>query len=253
MCMDIEVNTPDKLFNYKMYNVLGPENISGKYHYSNQLGLFSDNFPYFVDYHKSETRPYRKMGHLTFVSKDLTKLLSDSVSYKNALSIKKGECKHKVGIVMGSISDNEIMRKAVDILKHLGIEYEHTIVSAHRTPDRLTEYAKSAKERGLTVIIAGAGGAAHLPGMLASMTCVPVIGVPIKTKSLKGVDSLYSIVQMPEGVPVGCMSINGAQNAGLYAASLIGINDEVIYQRLMDYKKKMKCDVLESCMSLVTK
>lgn len=122
----------------------------------------------------------------------------------------------KVGIIMGSDSDLPVMSKAAEILDELKVAYELTIVSAHRTPDRLCEYAKTAEERGIKVIIAGAGGAAHLPGMTAAMTVLPVIGVPVQTKALGGVDSLYSIVQMPPGIPVATVAINGAQNAGLW-------------------------------------
>ena len=126
----------------------------------------------------------------------------------------------QVGIIMGSDSDLPVMSNAAKMLDDLGVEYELTIVSAHRTPDKLVEYAKTAKERGLKVIIAGAGGAAHLPGMVASMTTLPVVGVPVQTKALGGVDSLYSIVQMPPGIPVATVAINGALNAGLLAAKI---------------------------------
>lgn len=139
-----------------------------------------------------------------------------------------------VGIIMGSQSDWETMKNAADTLDKLGVPFETKIVSAHRTPDRLVEYAKSAKDRGLKVIIAGAGGAAHLPGMAAAMTPLPVLGVPIESKSLKGMDSLLSIVQMPGGVPVGTLAIGkpGAINAGLFAASVIALNDDAVAQAL---------------------
>jgi len=142
----------------------------------------------------------------------------------------------KIGIIMGSDSDLPVMRAAADFLTELGIAYELTIVSAHRTPERLYSYAKSARERGLSVIIAGAGGAAHLPGMVASLTTLPVIGVPVHTKTLNGVDSLYSIVQMPPGIPVATVAINGAQNAGILAASILSIQSEEIARKLSDYK-----------------
>lgn len=144
------------------------------------------------------------------------------------------ENKAVVGIIMGSQSDWHIMKNASDVLNELGVEHECRIVSAHRTPDRLFEYAKSAKERGLKVIIAGAGGAAHLPGMAASMTPLPVLGVPVESKALKGMDSLLSIVQMPGGVPVGTLAIGqaGAKNAGLMAASIIALNDETVAENL---------------------
>jgi len=142
----------------------------------------------------------------------------------------------KVGIIMGSDSDLPVMKYAADFLSEMGIDFEVTIVSAHRTPDRLCEYAKSAKKRGIKVIIAGAGGAAHLPGMTASFTTLPVIGVPVMTKSLSGVDSLYSIVQMPPGIPVATVAINGAKNAGILAASILSVFDDEIADRLQEYK-----------------
>jgi len=139
-----------------------------------------------------------------------------------------------VGIIMGSQSDWDTMKNAADTLDKLGVPFETKIVSAHRTPDRLVEYATSAKDRGLKVIIAGAGGAAHLPGMAAAMTPLPVLGVPIESKSLKGMDSLLSIVQMPGGVPVGTLAIGkpGAINAGLFAASVIALNDDQVAKAL---------------------
>ena len=146
----------------------------------------------------------------------------------------------KIGIVMGSDSDLPVMQMCAKFLDKIGLEYEISIVSAHRTPDRLTEYAKTAKERGLKVIVAGAGGAAHLPGMLAANTSLPVIGVPVKTSTLSGVDSLYSIVQMPAGIPVATVAINGAENAGILAASILGTEDNEIYSKLANYKEDLK-------------
>lgn len=145
-----------------------------------------------------------------------------------------------VGIIMGSDSDLPVLSKAAEILDKLQIPYELTVISAHRTPDRMYDYAKSAHKRGLKVIIAGAGGAAHLPGMTAAMTSVPVIGVPVKTSTLSGVDSLYSIVQMPPGIPVATVAINGAQNAGILAAQMIGAFDETIYEKVAAYKKELE-------------
>ena len=145
-----------------------------------------------------------------------------------------------IGIIMGSDSDLPVMQEAAKILEELKIEYELTIVSAHRTPDRLFEYGKKARDRGLSVIIAGAGGAAHLPGMIASITVLPVIGVPIKTKSLDGLDSLYSIVQMPPGIPVATVAINGAKNAGLLAAQIIGTVDSSVQDRVLAYKEDLR-------------
>ncbi len=152
----------------------------------------------------------------------------------------------KVGVIMGSSSDYEVMKDAVAVLEQFGIPYEKKIVSAHRTPDLLCEYAKTAKSRGLEVIIAGAGGAAHLPGMTASMTTLPVVGVPVKSRALNGVDSLLSIVQMPGGIPVGTMAINGAKNAALYAISILGIKDEEVAKKLEAYREKQTKDVLSS-------
>lgn len=151
----------------------------------------------------------------------------------------------KVGIIMGSQSDWETMSAAHDILHELGIAHECKIVSAHRTPDRMVDYAKTARERGLKVIIAGAGGAAHLPGMTASMTTLPVLGVPVESKALKGMDSLLSIVQMPGGIPVGTLAIGtaGAKNAALLAASILANEDSEIEARLADYREKQTTSV----------
>jgi 5-(carboxyamino)imidazole ribonucleotide mutase len=145
-----------------------------------------------------------------------------------------------VGIIMGSDSDLPVMKDAAELLEQMGIAYELTIVSAHRTPERLYEYAREAKQKDLKVIIAGAGGAAHLPGMVASMTTVPVVGVPVKTSTLSGVDSLYSIVQMPPGIPVATVAINGAKNAGILAAQMIGSFDPQINGNVQAYKDSLK-------------
>lgn len=152
----------------------------------------------------------------------------------------------KVGVIMGSVSDYEVMDGAVTMLEELGIDFEKRVVSAHRTPDLLCEYAKTAKERGLGVIIAGAGGAAHLPGMVASMTPLPVVGVPVKSRALNGLDSLLSIVQMPAGVPVATMAINGARNAALIAASILALQDEVLAARLDAFRARQTADVLKA-------
>ncbi len=150
-----------------------------------------------------------------------------------------------VGIIMGSQSDWDTMQHAHDTLHNLDIPHETRIVSAHRTPDRLVDYAKTAKSRGLQVIIAGAGGAAHLPGMAASMTALPVLGVPVESHALKGMDSLLSIVQMPGGIPVGTLAIGkaGAINAALLAASILALNDTALAARLDDYRKKQTDNV----------
>jgi 5-(carboxyamino)imidazole ribonucleotide mutase len=148
-----------------------------------------------------------------------------------------------VGVIMGSKSDWETMSVAVETLKEFAVEVEVEVVSAHRTPERMFEYAKSARSRGIQVIIAGAGGAAHLPGMVASLTTLPVIGVPVQTKTLNGVDSLYSIVQMPAGIPVATVAIGGAKNAALLALRILSIEDELIEARLDRLQDKMKKDV----------
>ena len=151
----------------------------------------------------------------------------------------------KVGIIMGSQSDWPTMKEAADLLEELGIPFEAKIVSAHRTPDRLWDYGKTAVDRGLQVIIAGAGGAAHLPGMMASKTRVPVIGVPVQTKALSGVDSLYSILQMPRGYPVATMAIGaaGAKNAGLMAAGILALHDGELAQRLDAWREALSASI----------
>ena len=146
----------------------------------------------------------------------------------------------KVGIVMGSDSDMPVMAQAADFLEKMGIDFEMTIISAHREPDIFFEYAKSAEAKGFKVIIAGAGKAAHLPGMCAALFPMPVIGIPMKTSDLGGVDSLYSIVQMPSGIPVATVAINGGTNAGLLAAKILATSDEVLLQKLKDYSRKLK-------------
>jgi 5-(carboxyamino)imidazole ribonucleotide mutase len=149
----------------------------------------------------------------------------------------------QISIIMGSDSDLEIMKEAANVLDEFKIPYEITVVSAHRTPDRMFSFAKEAKGRGIKVIIAGAGGAAHLPGMVASITTLPVIGVPVKLKTMDGLDSLLSIVQMPAGVPVATVAINNAKNAGILAAQILGIYNEEIAERIQAFKDKMKEEV----------
>lgn len=156
-----------------------------------------------------------------------------------------------VGIIMGSKSDLPIMQEAAKLLAELGVEFELTIVSAHRTPERLMDYAKTAAERGLKVIIAGAGGAAHLPGMVASATALPVIGVPVKSSnSIDGWDSVLSILQMPSGVPVATVALNGAANAGILAAQIIGTSDAQVFKNLESYKQALKEKVIASAVEL---
>lgn len=152
----------------------------------------------------------------------------------------------KVGIIMGSKSDLPIMQEAVDILNDFGISNEVDIVSAHRTPDKMMEYGKNANQRGISVIIAGAGGAAHLPGMIASLTPLPVIGVPIKSRnSIDGWDSVLSILQMPSGVPVATVALNGAKNAGILAAKIIGTSLKDVQDKIIEYKSEMKKKVIQ--------
>src|ERR1700743_3641704 len=155
--------------------------------------------------------------------------------------------KTRIGIIMGSKSDLAVMQDAADVLKELGVDYEITVVSAHRTPDRMFNYARTAAERGLKVIIAGAGGAAHLPGMVASLTHLPVIGVPVKSSnSIDGWDSILSILQMPNGIPVATVALNAAKNAGILAAQILSTGNESIVKDLIAYKEKLKQAVEES-------
>ena len=155
-----------------------------------------------------------------------------------------------VGIIMGSDSDLSVMKEAADLLDSFGVKYEIKVVSAHRTAKRMVSYAETAKKRGIRVIIAGAGGAAHLPGMVAAITILPVIGVPINTESLKGIDSLLSITQMPPGVPVATMAINGAKNAGIFACKILAIKHEGIAKKVEKSKKDMESVVLKKASAL---
>lgn len=155
-----------------------------------------------------------------------------------------------VGIIMGSDSDLSVMSEAAKILDEFSVPYELTVVSAHRTPKRLYDYATNAVRRGLKVIIAGAGGAAHLPGMIAAITPLPVIGVPVQSKAMDGVDSLYSIVQMPPGVPVATVAINGAKNAGLLALQILGISNPALQKKYAKYKKTLELSVLKKAKKL---
>jgi len=161
--------------------------------------------------------------------------------------VKDKKISARIGVIMGSQSDWVTMKNSVDIIDSFNIPYQLNIVSAHRTPQRLYEYAKGAEKKGIKVIVAGAGGAAHLPGMVASLTTLPVLGVPIQSKAMKGMDSLLSIVQMPAGVPVGTLAIgvSGATNAGLLALQILSINDEVLSKKIKDYRNKQTDSVLE--------
>jgi phosphoribosylaminoimidazole carboxylase PurE protein len=155
-----------------------------------------------------------------------------------------------VAIIMGSDSDLPTMQEAAEVLDQFKVAYELTIVSAHRTPERMVRFAQTAQKKGFKVIIAGAGGAAHLPGMTASLTTLPVIGVPIKTSTLSGLDSLYSIVQMPRGVPVATVAIDNAQNAGLLAIAILSTSDKVLQKELKDYKEKIKSAIIKKAQKL---
>jgi 5-(carboxyamino)imidazole ribonucleotide mutase len=157
-----------------------------------------------------------------------------------------------VGIIMGSDSDLPVMQEAAKVLEEFNIPFEIKVVSAHRTPDLMNEYAKSAKEKGLKIIIAGAGGSAHLPGMTASHTTLPVIGVPVKTSNLDGMDSLLSIVQMPPGIPVATVSINGAKNAGLLAVKILSVENPELSEKIEEYMKNLETSVLEKSEKLET-
>lgn len=156
----------------------------------------------------------------------------------------------KVSIVMGSDSDMPVMAQAAEVLEKLGVEFEMTVISAHREPDIFFEYAKTAEARGIRVIIAGAGKAAHLPGMCAALFPMPVIGIPMKTSDLGGVDSLYSIVQMPSGIPVATVAINGGTNAGILAAKILAVGDEALLKRLKEYSENLKNDVVKKAEKL---
>lgn len=148
----------------------------------------------------------------------------------------------KVAVIMGSKSDEKVMMGAVEVLDYFGIEYEKNVVSAHRTPLYMVDFAKSLVDEGFSVVIAGAGGAAHLPGMVAAITPLPVIGVPIKTSTMKGIDSLYSIVQMPKGIPVASMAINGAANAGYFAVSILALQDKALATSYKEFKENLAQD-----------
>uniref|UniRef100_J3KXD2 phosphoribosylaminoimidazole carboxylase n=2 Tax=Oryza brachyantha TaxID=4533 RepID=J3KXD2_ORYBR len=201
-------------------------------------------------YAKPEIRKQRKMGHITIVgaSKYSVKARLDKLLQRDAHDPQK--VKPRVAIIMGSDSDLPVMKDAAVVLKKFNIPFELTIVSAHRTPERMFDYALSAKERGLEVIIAGAGGAAHLPGMVASLTSVPVIGVPIRTSSLHGTDSLLSIVQMPKGIPVATVAINNAENAGLLSVRMLALRDPELWDKSTEYQQDLRDMVLEKAKKL---
>lgn len=186
-----------------------------------------------------------KQLKLTFTFSELTIEIDETRS--KVLTFVKNIRMAKVGIIMGSRSDLPIMQEAAHILNEFGVAYEINVVSAHRTPELMVEYAKNAHKRGIQVIIAGAGGAAHLPGMTASLTPLPVVGVPIKSSnSIDGWDSILSILQMPNGIPVATVALNAAKNAGILAAKMIATNDEILLNKLEKYMQSLKESVLES-------
>lgn len=238
------------LYKYSVcLNILGSKNTFGSviYHKLNKLG---DTHLHL--YGKKETKPYRKMGHLNIVSNEYDDLILKLVNARNILdgcvvsTNKEQIILPKVGIIMGSSSDLPVMENAIKVFEDFKIPYEVQIVSAHRTPEKMLEYGKTAQEKGLEIIIAGAGGAAHLPGMIASCTSLPVIGVPIKSSnSIDGWDSILSILQMPNGVPVATVALNGAQNAGLLAVRMLGYHNE-----MDEYREELKRKVEEMNNSL---
>ena len=242
--LNLPMKQPMQLCNYFiMKNLyLADGNQEGPYTLHNCLGITDKNRgPFIVDYCKGIAKKWRKMGHVTYVGNTFEDVNNDYFFYNDVIQIRTDKLDLPlVGVVMGSESDWKIMTQACETLKEYNIPFETTVVSAHRTPERLTDYALNAKERGLRVIIAGAGGSAHLPGMIAAQTCLPVIGVPIQTSTLQGIDSLYSIVQMPPGVPVACMAINGAKNAAIFACQILGKYDTIEDQRQKTHKQVLR-------------
>ena len=231
-------------------NLLGPINHYGNYELDNRNMLMSINNCYIHMYGKQPSSPNRKLGHITLIDDNKNDLIEKFNTIKNYFSIKPINSINKrqpiVGIIMGSISDKIHMKDAIDILNQFEIPYEINIISAHRTPDIMFEYAKTAEHRGLKIIIAGAGGAAHLPGMTSSLTNLPVIGVPIKSDAMSGLDSLYSIVQMPRGVPVATMAINGSKNAAILAVRILSLNDLSLNNKLKHYVSNMHDEAIKS-------
>lgn len=236
-----------------MYNILGEDEGNSGFYLAHQLIAKALNLPGVSVhwYDKPEIRKQRKMGHITIVgpSKSSVKARLDSLLERET-SGRHDFVIPRVGIIMGSDSDLPTMKDAAVVLKSFDVPYEVTIVSAHRTPDRMFTYASSAKERGIQIIIAGAGGAAHLPGMVASLTSLPVIGVPIKTSSLDGIDSLLSIVQMPKGIPVATVAIGNAANAALLAVRILAASDSDLSERVIKYQNELRDTVLTKATKL---
>jgi len=226
-----------------MVNVLGTEPEQGQYSVEGIQDVLADCGVYLHIYGKSFSQKHKKLGHITAIdnSREIAEKKANTalgklhIKQHNNIMAEDGRTAPKVGIVMGSASDLHVMQKAAKVLEELSIDYEINIVSAHRTPKKMFDYAEAADGRGLKVIIAGAGGSAHLPGMIASLTCIPVIGVPIESRSLGGMDSLLSIVQMPRGVPVATVSINGGTAAGLMAARILSITDNKLAQKIATF------------------
>lgn len=241
----LPIKQPTQLWNhFIMKNLYLPESENeGPYIIKNRIAITDTvNGPFIVDYNKRVAKKWRKMAHITHVGNSEQEVYNECSFYNSAVQICTSNAQSPlVGVIMGSDSDWKVMKEACDTLIKFNIPFETTVVSAHRTPERLRDYATTAQKRGLRVIIAGAGGAAHLPGMIAAQTCLPVIGVPIQTSTLQGVDSLHSIVQMPPGVPVACMAINGAKNAGIYAVQILGD-----FEKITDQRKETSHDVIMS-------
>ncbi|KAK2362122.1 phosphoribosylaminoimidazole carboxylase, chloroplastic [Trifolium repens] len=231
-----------------MYNILGEEEGELGFQLAHQLMKRALTIPGASVhwYDKPEMRKQRKMGHITIVGSSLSNLEGNLATIiEEKASDDKTAVDPRVGIIMGSDSDLPVMKSAAEILEMFGVPHEVRIVSAHRTPELMFSYASSAHERGIQVIIAGAGGAAHLPGMVAAITPLPVVGVPVRGSSLDGVDSLLSIVQMPKGVPVATVAVNNATNAGLLAVRMLGVADDNLLSRMSQYQEDQKESVLK--------
>ncbi len=236
-----------------MVNILGNEEVEGRYTFEGLESILEKEGVYFHLYGKKTAGNMRKIGHITVLGDNAGIAAENATAVLDMLKLKRledGDMQNdnpseakKVGIIMGSDSDFSVMNECAKILDEFGVGYEISVVSAHRTPDRMYQYAVEAEERGIEVIVAGAGGAAHLPGMVAALTHLPVIGVPVKSRSLDGLDSLLSIVQMPPGVPVAAVAINGAANAGLLAVQMLSIKYKELGAKLKTYKDNMKLEV----------
>jgi len=230
-----------------MANILGSSKVEGSYTFSDLEEVLASEGTYVHLYGKKTAGRNRKLGHITVLGDNAEKAAECALNSLGKLKLESlgdEKMEKRVGIIMGSDSDFPVMLGCCKVLEEFGVGYEVSVVSAHRTPERMFEYAREAEKRGIEVIVAGAGGAAHLPGMVASLTCLPVIGVPVKSRSLDGMDSLLSIVQMPPGVPVAAVAINGAANAGLLAVQMLSIKYKDLTAKLAAHKEKMKLDVL---------